>query len=121
MSRLVGATIFVPTDEALASFKDSIGADRYARLFADPSKLADLVLYHVVDKRYDRDGLLAASRGVATLYGGVLTVRSSRGTVSVTDGARNTARVLCGNIPTANATVFLIDRVLVASPDKTDV
>ena len=31
---------------------------------------------------------------------------------TVTDGQGNTANILCGNIPTANATVFVIDKVL---------
>ena len=36
----------------------------------------------------------------------------------MTDGQGNTAKVLCGNIPTSNATVFVIDKVLMAQRSR---
>jgi uncharacterized surface protein with fasciclin (FAS1) repeats len=114
LNRLIGATVFAPDDEAFGKYRDSIGPDRWAALLADPKGLTDLLTYHVIDRRYSRDGLLAATDGVATLYGGVLRVAPVGDTITVTDLTKKPATVTCGNIPTANATVFVIDRVLIA-------
>ena len=46
------------------------------------------------------------------LAGGTLTIGGTAEAPTITDGQGNTANVLCGNIPTSNATVFVIDRVL---------
>ena len=46
-----------------------------------------------------------------TLAGGTLTVEGDESGMTVSDGTV-TANVLCGNIPTANATVYVIDKVL---------
>ena len=35
--------------------------------------------------------------------------------ITVTDGSGQTTNVLCGNIPTANATVFVIDKVVMTA------
>ena len=43
-----------------------------------------------------------------------LTIGGTPTAPTITDGAGNTAHVLCGNIPTSNATVFVIDKVLTA-------
>jgi uncharacterized surface protein with fasciclin (FAS1) repeats len=53
---------------------------------------------------------------VTTLQGGSLRIRDDQDTMDITDNAGTTAHVLCGNIPTANATVFIIDKVLMAQP-----
>ena len=46
------------------------------------------------------------------LAGGTVTIGGTPDAPTITDGQGNTAKVLCGNIPTSNATVFVIDRVL---------
>jgi uncharacterized surface protein with fasciclin (FAS1) repeats len=46
------------------------------------------------------------------LSGGDVTIGGTADAPTVTDGEGNTANVLCGNIPTSNATVFVIDKVL---------
>jgi uncharacterized surface protein with fasciclin (FAS1) repeats len=69
----------------------------------------------VVAKRFNKDGLVATG-SVATLAGGSLQVKMDADTMTVTDGSGQVAHVLCGNIPTANATVFIIDKVLMAQP-----
>lgn len=117
LNRLVGATVLAPTDDAFARYRDAIGPQRYDALMANPQRLASLVTYHVIDKRYDRTGLIAANRGVATLYGGIVTAAAAGDTLTVADGARDSAKVLCGNIPTANGTVFMTNGVLVPDPD----
>ena len=75
------------------------------------SDFGGILQYHVVGQRYDRDGLAQAGQ-VSPLPGGELKVANTGSGMTVTDAAGNTANVLCGNIPTANATVFVIDKVL---------
>jgi uncharacterized surface protein with fasciclin (FAS1) repeats len=107
-------TVFAPDNQAFDQLRQTLGPDRWASLLADQSSLADTVRYQAVGQRYDRAGLLAAG-SVPTLRGGSLRVTEANGardTLQVTDGAGQTATVLCGNMPTANATVFVIDRVL---------
>jgi uncharacterized surface protein with fasciclin (FAS1) repeats len=47
-----------------------------------------------------------------TLEGGKITVKGSGEDFTVGNGG---AKVVCGNIPTANATVYVIDSVLMPS------
>jgi uncharacterized surface protein with fasciclin (FAS1) repeats len=88
-----------------------IGATAFQGLLKNPTALGGLLSYHVIGKRYDAAGLVAA--GTTTeLAGGTVTIGGTADAPTVTDGQGNTAKVLCGNIPTSNATVFVIDRVL---------
>jgi uncharacterized surface protein with fasciclin (FAS1) repeats len=107
-----GITVFAPYDAAFTSFQQSVGTERYNNLLAQPAQLADILKYHVVARRYDRAGLAAAAR-VNTLQGGSLQIKDTGQTLLITDNAGTTAHVLCGNIPTANATLFIIDHLLI--------
>ena len=69
-----------------------------------------MLSHHVVPKRYDAAGLVAAGR-TTELAGGDVTIGGTATAPTITDGTGNTAKVLCGNIPTSNATVFVIDKV----------
>ncbi len=102
-----GITVFAPYNGAF----DAVPKQSLQGLLKDPNKLGGLLSYHVVGKRYDAKGLVAA--GMTTeLAGGALTIGGTPDAPTITDGQGNTAKVLCGNIPTSNATVFVIDRVL---------
>jgi uncharacterized surface protein with fasciclin (FAS1) repeats len=102
-----GITVFAPSNGAF----DAVPKQALQGLLKDPNKLSGLLSYHVVGKRYDAKGLVAA--GMTTeLAGGTLTIGGTPDAPTITDGQGNTAKVLCGNIPTSNATVFVIDRVL---------
>ncbi len=101
-------TVFAPANDAFAA----VDAATLNALLEDPPALAALLQYHVVGKRYDKDGLLAAGTTTA-LTGGSVTIAANGDTLTVTDAKGNVATVLCGNIPTKNATVFVIDKVLV--------
>jgi uncharacterized surface protein with fasciclin (FAS1) repeats len=70
------------------------------------SKLAKILTYHVVGTRYDAAGLVRAGT-VDSLEGAKITVGGTAAAPTV-----NGAPVLCGNIPTKNATVFIIGQVL---------
>ncbi|HEY0638798.1 MAG TPA: fasciclin domain-containing protein [Pseudonocardiaceae bacterium] len=95
-------TVFAPADPAFAKIPP---ADLNAVL-ADKAQLTTILTYHVVPERLDKDGILEA-RTLTTLEGRTLTVAGSGDAITV-----NGANVLCGNIPTANATVFVIDTVM---------
>lgn len=104
-------TVFAPYNGAFADVRKALGEQKFNALLADKSALGNLLKYHVVGRRYDRAGLVSAA-SVPTLAGGELQIKDAGSTISVTDGSGQTASVLCGNVPTANATVFVIDKVL---------
>ncbi|MFD5094669.1 fasciclin domain-containing protein [Amycolatopsis thailandensis] len=84
-------TVFAPADEALGD--------------TDPEPI---LRRHVIGKRYDAKGLAVA--------GSVPSLDSTGGPVKIDGFGENMtidgARILCGNVPERNATVFVIDKVL---------
>jgi uncharacterized surface protein with fasciclin (FAS1) repeats len=106
-----GLTVFAPYNGAFDAVQKQIGASAFQGLLKNPTALGGLLSYHVIGTRYDAAGLVAA--GTTTeLAGGTVTIGGTPDAPTITDGQGNTAKVLCGNIPTSNATVFVIDRVL---------
>jgi uncharacterized surface protein with fasciclin (FAS1) repeats len=104
-------TVFAPYNGAFEAVQKQVGEQAFNGLLANQQQLGGLLSYHVVPQRYDAAGLVAA--GTTTeLAGGDLTIGGTPEAPTVTDGMGNTANVLCGNIPTSNATVFVIDKVL---------
>ncbi|MBV8933370.1 MAG: fasciclin domain-containing protein [Kutzneria sp.] len=103
-------TVFAPADTAFAKLGDT----KFNELAQNPSQLAPILQYHVVPRRYDAKGLQAAGT-VPTLNtdGGLIKVEVTGDTMTV-----NGAKVLCGNVPTKNATVFVIDTVLTPGSNK---
>lgn len=108
-------TVFAPDNAAFADLQKSLGAQRFNALLADKNALGNILKYHVLAARNSRQTLVSAG-AVPTLAGGTLQIRNAGPTISVTDGSGATATVLCGNIPTANAVVYVIDKVLM--PNK---
>lgn len=104
-------TVFAPYNTAFDDTRAAVGDEAYNALVADPTALGGLLSYHVVPQRYDAEGLVEAGM-LTELAGGTVTVGGTADAPTVTDGSGNTANILCGNIPTENATVFVIDRVL---------
>ncbi|WP_433235744.1 fasciclin domain-containing protein [Streptosporangium sp. CA-135522] len=94
-------TLFAPVNDA---FK-KIPAGQLNQDFADRDKLTGIVSYHVALGRRSPSDLSDAV--LPTVQGDKLTVKGSGDTYTV-----NEAKVLCGNIQTANATVYFIDTVL---------
>jgi uncharacterized surface protein with fasciclin (FAS1) repeats len=72
------------------------------------STLYKVLAHHVVGSNNDT---AAVAGDQDTLAGDSLTIEGDENGMTVTDGTV-TANVLCGNIPTANATVYVIDKVL---------
>lgn len=95
-------TVFAPADPAFAELGDA----KFQELAGNPAALTPILQYHVVGQRYDAKGLQAA-KTVKALNGGELKIAGSGDNLTV-----NGVPVLCGNIPTKNATVFVIGKVL---------
>lgn len=104
-------TVYAPFNGAFDEVKASVGDQAFTALLNNPTQLGGLLSYHVVPQRYDAEGLVGA--GTTTqLAGGDVTVGGTATDVTLTSGNGTEAKVLCGNIPTSNATVFVIDKVL---------
>jgi uncharacterized surface protein with fasciclin (FAS1) repeats len=100
-------TVYAPYNGAF----EELGMETVNTLVANPDQLAPVLQYHVTDTRMDAAGLVEAGE-TTMLNGGTVTVGGTADAPTLTDAMGNTANVLCGNIPTANATVFVIDKVL---------
>ncbi|GIH62613.1 hypothetical protein Msi02_34300 [Microbispora siamensis] len=97
-------TVFVPVNEAFGKLPKF----ELDRMFSDDKDWERQVLaYHVVEGRKTRNDLTNAK--LTTKEGRELTTRLSGQDLIV----GNDAKVLCGEIQTANATVYLIDKVLI--------
>jgi uncharacterized surface protein with fasciclin (FAS1) repeats len=97
-----GITVFAPTDDAFAA----LPKPTLDKALADPKGLLTTVLtYHVVQGQLTPDQLAGSHK---TLQGGTLQVTGSSQNFTV----NGDSSVVCGNIKTANATVYLIDQVL---------
>lgn len=106
-------TVFAPYNDAFTAVQKQLGDAKFKALLADPKALGAVLSYHVVPQRYDAAGLVAAGK-TTELVGGDVTIGGTATAPTITDGMGGTAKVLCGNIPTSNATVFVIDKVLMA-------
>ena len=96
-------TVFAPTDDAFGAIPE----DTLNAVLADKDTLTSILTYHVVGGQLAPEDVVGKQE---TLQGGTVNVKGD------TDGMTvNGANVLCGNIPTANATVYVIDTVLMPS------
>ncbi|GEB58221.1 fasciclin domain-containing protein [Streptomyces gardneri] len=95
-------TVFAPTDAAFAKIPK---AD-LDKVLADKALLTDILTYHVVGRKLSPEQLENGS--FETLQKSTLTTEGSGESFTVDDSAK----VVCGNVPTANATVHIIDTVL---------
>lgn len=93
-------TVFAPVDDAFAK----IDAATIDGLKTDSDTLTKILTYHVVPGQLTPDQVVGEQ---TTVEGGTLTVTGSGDDLMVND-----AQVLCGGVMTANATVYLIDSVL---------
>ncbi len=98
-------TIFAPTNDAFAAIPE----DQLSAILADQEQLTSILTYHVVaGESLDMQGLVDAGT-VETVNGAELTIAPSGDLIEI----NGTAMVVCGNVQTANATVHIIDSVLV--------
>ncbi|MER7036521.1 fasciclin domain-containing protein [Streptomyces microflavus] len=95
-------TVFAPTNDAFAKIPK---ADLDAVL-NDKAMLTKILTYHVVGEKLTPQQLESGT--FDTLQKSTLTTAGSGESYKVNDSAN----VVCGNVPTANATVYIIDTVL---------
>lgn len=93
-------TVFAPTDEAFAK----IDSATLETLKTDSALLTSILTYHVVPGQAAPDQVVGTH---TTVQGADVTVAEESGALRVND-----ASVICGGVQTANATVYLIDTVL---------
>ncbi|MFJ4675461.1 MULTISPECIES: fasciclin domain-containing protein [unclassified Kitasatospora] len=94
-------TVFAPTNDAFAKIPK---ADLDA-LLADKAKLTKVLTYHVAPERLAPNALTGTHK---SLEGGDLTAAGAQPDFTV----NGNSKVLCGNVQTANATVYIVDTVL---------
>lgn len=97
-----GITVFAPDNAAFAK----IPAATLNQVLANKAELTKILTYHVVAGRYT-PSQLAAGTPLKTLEGATVTPALMGSTYEV-----NSADVVCGNVQTANATVYIINTVL---------
>jgi uncharacterized surface protein with fasciclin (FAS1) repeats len=100
-----GLTVFAPTNDAFAQ----IPPKTLKAVLKDKKTLTAILTHHVIAGQLSPDQLAGDHE---TLAGDMVTVTGSGEDFQV--GAEQ-AHVLCGNVPTANATVYIIDTVLMPS------
>ncbi|MEU8269292.1 fasciclin domain-containing protein [Sphaerisporangium sp. NPDC049002] len=94
-------TVFAPTNDAF----NKLGKRKLDKLLADKNALTKVLTYHVVQGGKTPADLKKG--GFATLEGGKITTRGSGDKIKVND-----AHIVCGDLRTRNATVYVIDGVL---------
>jgi uncharacterized surface protein with fasciclin (FAS1) repeats len=95
-------TVFAPANPAFEAFTKK----QLNGLLADKETLTAVLTHHVVPQAISPDELEGEFK---TLAGDTITINGSGESATIGD---EKATVLCGNIPTANATVYVIDTVL---------
>lgn len=93
-------TVFAPTNDAFAKLPKAT----LDKVLSDKDLLTKILTYHVVGSQLDPSAVVGTQD---TLEKGTVSVTGDTSAMKVNDAA-----VLCGNIPTANATVYVIDTVL---------
>lgn len=93
-------TVFAPVDDAFAK----IDADTIETLKTDSDMLSSILTYHVVPGQIEPADIAGMH---TTVNGADLEVTGSGDSMMVND-----ANIICGGVQTANATVYLIDSVL---------
>ncbi len=97
-------TVFAPVDDAFAKLPAGT-IDKLAKEKGGAT-LSSILQYHVVAGQLSPDQIVGTQK---TVQGGTVEIKGSGDNLTV--GAGN-AKVICGGVKTANATVYLIDSVL---------
>ena len=100
-------TVFAPVDDA---FK-KIDAATMTKLTTDDALLTKILTYHVISGQLDPTQLVGTHK---TVEGSDVTVTGSGNDIKI----NGTSTVICGNVKTKNATVYLIDTVLTPPADS---
>jgi uncharacterized surface protein with fasciclin (FAS1) repeats len=102
LNSAAGITVFAPDNSAFAK----IPASTLKSVLADKAELTKILTYHVVAGRVT-PAELASGKTLKTLEGSTVTPAMMGSGYTV-----NGASVVCGNVQTSNATVYIIGSVL---------
>ncbi len=99
-------TVLAPANPAF----EAVPADALNAVLADVPQLTTILTHHVIEGRLTPEELAGTH---TTLNGDEVTIEGS-GEEFTVDGTitQTQASVICGNVQTANATVYIIDQVL---------
>lgn len=104
-----GITVLAPADPAFAA----LPRPALSALLGDTARLTRVLTHHVVEGRLSPESLAGTH---TTLANDTVTITGSGGTFAISGDQTmlrsRPATVVCGNIRTANATVYIIDGVL---------
>ncbi len=95
-------TVFAPDNAAFAK----IPSATLNSVLANKAELTKILTYHVAMGRYT-PAELASGKAIKTLEGGTIAPAGSGTSYTI-----NGAGIVCGNVQTANATVYIIDTVM---------
>jgi uncharacterized surface protein with fasciclin (FAS1) repeats len=101
-------TVLAPADPAF----QAVPADTLNAVLADVPQLTSILTHHVIQGRLSPDRLAGQQ---TTLNNDTVTIEGSGESFTVSGDQTLTgqpATVICGNVQTANATVYIIDQVL---------
>nr|WP_246324179.1 fasciclin domain-containing protein [Petropleomorpha daqingensis] len=101
-------TVLAPADAAF----QAVPADTLNAVLADVPQLTSILTHHVIQGRLAPDQLAGQQ---TTLNNDTVTIEGSGENFTISGDQTVTgqpATVICGNVPTANATVYVIDQVL---------
>ena len=101
-------TVLAPADAAF----QAVPADTLNTVLADVPQLTSILTHHVIQGRLGPDRLAGQQ---TTLNNDTVTIEGSGETFTISGDqtlSGQPATVLCGNLQTANATVYVIDQVL---------
>lgn len=108
-------TVLAPFDGAFEDVQEALGEEEFMALLEDTEALTNILTLHVSDTRYDAEGIVEAGEMAALNGESVMVAGDAMAPTFQGPGSDAPATTLCGNIPTANATVFVIDAVLMPS------
>ena len=94
-------TLFAPTNQAF----EALPQERRDEIMDNDERLSEVLNYHMVQGKQSLSDLQGAT--LTSLQGGQLAVKGSGENLTI-----NGAQIICANVPTSNATVHIIDKVL---------
>ncbi len=99
-------TVIAPANPAF----EAIPADALQAVLADNAQLTAILTHHVIPGRLSPEQLAGTH---TTVKGDQVTIEGSGESFTVAQTVTGTpASVICGNVQTANATVYIVDQVL---------